>query len=34
MDAAGTACVIVGDLRSGLISGGADIRRNAYAAGW
>jgi len=34
MNAAGTACAIVGDLRNGLISGGADIRRNAYAVGW
>ncbi len=34
MNAAGTACAIIGDLRSGLISGGADIRRNAYAVGW
>jgi gamma-glutamyltranspeptidase/glutathione hydrolase len=34
MNAAGTVCAIIGDLRSGLISGGADIRRNAYAVGW
>lgn len=34
MAAAGTACAIIGDKRSGLISGGADIRRNAYAVGW